>query len=177
MGHTLALILLLRAVDLAPAQQPPAPVPAVVEARLVTRMGQDCGVGEAPDALRRLLAQVGPGAEDVVIEILKDGIPVEIREDTRRSAAEVWRSRSAWLKANRGTELGRRLAPAQDRFTGESFVAHELAGRALVYRENALQALELIGTGKAVPAIERAVAADPRLATRGESALRSIRAR
>ncbi len=135
---------------------------------LIGIMSMDCGVGQATNRFRTVLAASGQAATPVLLELLAGGAPADLRDKIRIEAVARHAKLTDWARRNPDKAHARSFLELT---TQERYVADRLDRLDLTYRSNALRGLEIAGPADASDAIRQALDRDPRLTRLGTRAL------
>jgi hypothetical protein len=164
------LLLSLTTPAIAAAQQAPAD-----RARVLSVLSYDCGTDSALDSFNRAMLAIGPSAQPLLLQVLQEGAPADIRTAEQRRLGERHAALQSALKdqgahllaASNGASL-----PSRD-----AFIADGLRRLDAKYRDNAVRGLGVVGGPDASDPLRRAAAANPDLAALVAAATAGIAAR
>lgn len=141
-----------------------------VRETLLPLMSMDCGMGETAERFRRTLTDAGQQAVPLLLELLADGAPGEVRERARSDAEERYRRLADWAERHSDKPHARTFAGTSQ----EDYVSQKLDHLDLTHRSNALRGLLIVGPPEAAAAIRQSFERDPRLRRLGERALQDV---
>lgn len=132
-----------------------------------------CGVRDVEDRFRATIAGIGRDAQPMLVSVLTDGLPADVRQDAERRAGQRFERRQSWLEEN-GEELFGRDAERISAVDRAEYVADALRRLEVLFRENAIRGLGEIGDRDAAGAIRQAAKQNPDLAALAQAALDRI---
>jgi len=165
---TIALPLIVQAQDRATELSP------AVRAQVFELLSYQCGAAEEVDRFRAAFARLGPAVEPLLLSVLADGAPEAVRDSAADHAASRYSQRRAWLAENKLLGEDARRAAELSRV---GYVDDVLRRLDMLYRENAVRGLGIIGGTEAVAAVAAAAGRVPDLAILADQAIQEIRQR
>jgi len=147
-----------------------------VRARLFELLSSDCGAAKEVLNFNHAVADLAVGITPLLLDVLKDGVPETIRKTVQAEASARYDRRQAWLAEDGEALFGedaRRLSTRKR----TDHVADVLRRTDILFRENAVRALGIVGGPDAVAAISSAVEREPDLARLADIAVKSIESR
>jgi len=124
------------------------------------------------DFINRIDA-IGVPAKPLLLEILSEGAPAEILNETQEHAEERYRRRQRWLSENGSSIFGDNTAGVDDRDQSQ-YVESYLRKVNILYTENAIRGLGIIGDEDSIPLLQRLGENNPNLRLIIENAVRLI---
>lgn len=158
------------------AQQTAGEPIEAVRARLFELLSSDCGVEKEILNFNRTIADLGVGIAPLLLEVLENGAPETIRKAVQAEASARYNRRQAWL-AESGEELFGEDAKRLSERKRADHIADVLRRTDILFRENAVRALGIVGGPDSVQAISAAVEREPDLAPLADTAVKSIASR
>lgn len=158
------------------AQEDAAQLSPAVRAQVYELLSYQCGVAEVEDQFRSAVAELGPVTEPLFLSVLAEGAPAEIRKSAEERAASRYDRRQAWLAKNGQELFGEDAGRIAERSRAD-YVADLLRRVDVLYRENAVRGLGIVGSVEAATAIEAAAAGNPDLAILADRAVNEIQER
>lgn len=146
---------------------------AELRIRVYELLSYQCGADDIEDRFRLEISKLGQEVQPLLVSVMRDGLPEEIRRDAQVQAERRYARRQAWLKEN-GEELFGDETERLSAQTSESYIADALRQVDILFRENAVRGLGVIGNTEAARAIEASLEQDPSLSGLAESALQEI---
>lgn len=174
-----ALFLLMLAFALpaiAHAQHRGAQLSPSVRAQVYELLSYQCGAADGEDRFRQAVARLGPVVEPLLLSVLTDGAPEEVRNPAADRAASRYSQRQAWLAENGEELLGEDGSRAAE-LSQAAYVDDVLRRLDALYRENAVRGLGVVGGTEAAAAVAAAARRDPDLAILAHQAAQEIRGR
>lgn len=166
----IALLLSFATPAIAAAQQAP-----VDRTRVLSVLSLDCGTDGGLEAFNRGILAIGPPAQPLLLQVLQEGAPADIRAAEQRRLGERYAVLQTTLK-DRGADLlassNGAAMPSQD-----AFVADGLRRLDARYRDNAVRGLGAVGNAQASDPLRRAAESNPDLAALVADANAGIAAR
>ncbi len=158
------------------AQESASQLSPAVRARVLELLSYQCGVAEVEDRFRIAVAQLGPVTEPLLLSVLAEGAPAEVRKPVGDRAASRHARRRAWLAENGREIFGEDTSRLAEKSRAD-YITEVLRRLDALYRENAVRGLGIVGGLRAATAVETAVARDPNLGILANRALNEIRRR
>ena len=158
------------------AQQRPGELTEAVRTRLFELLSSDCGVEKELLNFNQAITELGVEVAPLLLEVLEDGAPQRIRATVQAEASARYDRRQAWLAEN-GEELFGEEAKRLSERNRTDHINGVLRRTDILFRENAVRALGIVGEPAAVAAISAAAEREPDLATLAEASVKSIESR
>lgn len=175
--RTLAFLVIASALSVPSlAQERAEQLSPSVRARVLELLSYQCGVAEVEDRFRVAVTKLGPVIEPVFLSVLAEGAPAEVSKSVADRAASRHGRRRAWL-TEKGKQLFGEDTPRLAERSRANHVADVLRRLDILYRENAVRGLGIVGGSRAAAAVETAVARNPELGILADRALVEIRRR
>jgi hypothetical protein len=165
---TIALPLIVQAQDRATELSP------AVRAQVFELLSYQCGVAEEAARFRAAIARLGPAVEPLLLSVLAEGAPESVRDSAAYHAATRYSQQRAWLAENelRGEDSSRVVELSRD-----GYVDDVLRRLNVLYRENAVRGLGVVGGTGALEDVAAAAKRVPDLAILADQAIQEIRRR
>jgi len=146
---------------------------AVLRSQVYELLTYQCGADEVEDQFRLSITKLGQEIQPLLISVLSNGLPEEIRKATQVQAERRFHRRQAWLREN-GEELFGDETEQISAQSSEEFVVDAVRQINMLFRENAIRGLGVIGNEEAANAVQAALAQDAGLKFLAERALSEI---
>jgi hypothetical protein len=154
----------------------PAELDPAVRGQVFELLSFQCGVAEVEARFRDAMSRLGPTVEPLLLAVLRDGAPEAVRAAAADDAALRYRQQRAWL-AEHGKQLLGEDASRPTELNRVGYIDDVLRRLDVLYRENAVRGLGVVGGAQAATAVAAASSRDPDLAILAEQAVQEIRER